>query len=256
MNATFHEDYRTLLKSELLRRQSAKPHYSLRAFARSLGVNPSFLSAVLHGKRNLSLEKLAAVAQKLGLSSDEIMGLLPRQFLDLDDSQPRTETLALDRFRVIADWYHFALLELAQTLGFDPKPAAIAKRLGITATEASQAVERLLRLGLLRQAGTRLLRTKSFIITPSNTPNSALRLFHAQHLERAKLALETQTVDERDITGVTIPLDPEFIPQIKDEIQRFRRRLSRMALRSKGKEVYHLSISLFRLTQKLPKENP
>lgn len=98
--------------------------------------------------------------------------------------------------------------------------------------------------------GRKLVCTHSDLTTTHEIPSRAIRNFHAQVLEKAKLALETQSIEERDITGVTLAVVPEKIPLMKEEIRKFRRRISRLAKSPDATEVYQLSIQFFRLSNK------
>ena len=49
-----HEDYRDILREELAARTETNPQYSLRAFARDLGIGSARLSEVLNGNTGLS----------------------------------------------------------------------------------------------------------------------------------------------------------------------------------------------------------
>jgi transcriptional regulator with XRE-family HTH domain len=59
-----------ILRSELERRKRDHPRYSLRAFARQLGLSPAFLSKVLRSRGELSAEKSRRVALRLGYSQE------------------------------------------------------------------------------------------------------------------------------------------------------------------------------------------
>lgn len=61
-------DYRAVLRHALQVRSLKNPRYSLRAFARSLGIDPGDLSRVLSGKGKLSLRMGSKIASELGLS--------------------------------------------------------------------------------------------------------------------------------------------------------------------------------------------
>jgi transcriptional regulator with XRE-family HTH domain len=65
-------DVRAQLIADLAQRRAANPRYSLRAFARRLGVDHSVLSQLLRGRRNLSRDLAAALAKSFGWTSAEI----------------------------------------------------------------------------------------------------------------------------------------------------------------------------------------
>ena len=68
--------YRELLLNELRRRQSTNPMYSLRAFARALDMDPSTLSKILRGKRDLSMRKAFDLTLRLQLPADIVNAFL------------------------------------------------------------------------------------------------------------------------------------------------------------------------------------
>lgn len=53
-------------------RSAANHNYSLRAYARDLGVSPGFLSDILRGKKHLSQENAKSIFTTLGFSDVEI----------------------------------------------------------------------------------------------------------------------------------------------------------------------------------------
>lgn len=63
--------YRTIIQEELNFRIRTNSSYSLRAFARDIGINPSQLSDVLKNKIGISSKKALIVANKLGLNQRE-----------------------------------------------------------------------------------------------------------------------------------------------------------------------------------------
>ena len=62
MDLGLAQNFQTCLRNELERRCKANPAYSLRAFAKFLGVDPSFLSKVLSGKREVTRNWFASWA--------------------------------------------------------------------------------------------------------------------------------------------------------------------------------------------------
>jgi transcriptional regulator with XRE-family HTH domain len=59
--------YQDTLKEHLSRRMGMNPRYSLRAFAKALGLEPSKLSEVLSGKKGLSADRAELVCERLRL---------------------------------------------------------------------------------------------------------------------------------------------------------------------------------------------
>lgn len=254
------------LKEELGRRMRANPRYSQRAFARQLGLSPGELSEVLQGKRSLSLRSGLKVAQALSLTEEET-----RQLLLLSQAErsrrlsggalpvpapaetARPQQLTLDMFQVVSDWACFAILNLADCTDFDASPAAIAERLGIPRLQAELAIERLERVGLIERRGKTFRATPDYVLSPSGIPSEAIRSHHRQILAKAAEALDAQGVNERDITGVGLAVDPRHLPALKREIADFQDRMIRKFSKGRRTEVYQLEVALFRLTQRRTK---
>ncbi len=67
-----NSDFRQYLEDELARRSQNYPRYSLRAFARHLEVDSSFLSKILNGKRTVTMRTIRMFGERLNLSPDEL----------------------------------------------------------------------------------------------------------------------------------------------------------------------------------------
>lgn len=252
------------LSEELRKRTSRNGRYSLRAFAQCLGVSPGELSEVMSGKRKLSLRNALKISSALGHSVEEseiFFSLIKREIaarsgvdlpVDAAGSELERRQLTQDFFHLVSDWYCFAIVNLAETKGFRFETPFIARRLGITATETKLALDRLMRVGLIEKVKGKIRVTPDFILAPEGISSAAVRKFHGQILGKAQAALETQSIDTRDIAGISFAVDPAQIPALKKEIHEFLDRLATRldrADRNKKTEVYHFETALFRLTE-------
>ncbi|MDX9731779.1 MAG: DUF4423 domain-containing protein, partial [Bdellovibrionales bacterium] len=143
------------LRRELDRRLSVNPRYSLRAFAKHLGMSPGELSEILREKRPISAKACQKVARAMDLSPTEFKHLL---VLSATSETPMaapvfhpSNRLGEDHFRLISDWWCFALISLLDLEDVRWERAVIAKKLGITPLQAQGTMERLERLGLVRR---------------------------------------------------------------------------------------------------------
>jgi hypothetical protein len=71
-NIKLTSDFRQYLEDELARRSQSTPRYSLRAFARHLEIDSSFLSKILSGKRTITLRSIRMFGERLNLTADEL----------------------------------------------------------------------------------------------------------------------------------------------------------------------------------------
>jgi transcriptional regulator with XRE-family HTH domain len=125
-------NYRELLNSELVRRKKRNPLYSLRSFARDLGISPAALSQSLSYKRELSKTNLSKVVDRLAVAPKDAKNFLEtrkKKSNPLGDDQFRL--LLDDQFKLISDWYYIAILTLAETRSASSDPIKLAKHFGI-----------------------------------------------------------------------------------------------------------------------------
>lgn len=260
-------DYREILLQQLSRRQADNPRYGLRAFSRDLGISPSQLSEVLRGVHGLSPARAVDVGIRLGFSERE-----QRLFCDLvtvetgrssvtrDAARTRLNGASADlkkhvfdedSFRLVADWYHLAILALAETKKFSTDLSAIAKRLDVPVHQTEMAVKRLIRLGLLTKNNGKLELVASQTSTTDDVPSEAIRIFHTQVFNKARQALLTHPPEERQISSMVFAMRKTDLPAAKERLKAFRRKFMAEFERTDatGDEVFCLNMSLFGLSQ-------
>jgi uncharacterized protein (TIGR02147 family) len=243
--------YQQFLLQELAERKTRNPVYSIRAFARDLDVSSTALCDVLAGKRDLSRKNAEKVASILCLSPGRTQSLM-REILKSDyaEGQVDFQTLEEDTFRLLSDWYHFALLNLAKIKTNRASPPWIAKRLGISVLESRHALSLLRRLGFLAIERGRLVRTgRPLFFKPTSMPR-ALKKFQNQILVKAQESIERDRVEDRYVTSFVMPVDIRKLSAAKEMILNFQKRLMQLLEAGELTEVYVLSVQLFPLTRK------
>lgn len=235
---------REVVYSEFLKRRARNSSYSLRSFARSLGLSPSAVSELFNRKRTLSLRNRRKICEKLALDPSRSEGILTGA--QTDDSDHQFRLLREDEFALIADWYHFAILSLSEIGGVPFDPKIIADRLGISAFESRGALERLSRLGLIVHSKRGVLtRTDRPVRTSTDVASGALKRHHEQNLSLAEKALRETPVESRDITSITMAIDPKRLPEAKELIKAFRRKMSNFLESGNRSSIYVLAVQLF-----------
>lgn len=256
MRKDFHQ-FKTVqgwLEYHLAERVKKNPRYSLRAFSQAVGLSPSFLSRILSGKRTLSLKAALKLADALNLNPNERKALLEKSISD----KPKLENneveesfeITRDIFAVISEWYHFGIASLLNLKEFKEDNKWIAKELGIRPLEVKLAIERLLRLGVFNRDEEGKLKRSHENFSVKSEMSSAIRIFQREILEKAIESLEKDSIDERDITSITMAIDEKNIPKAKSEIEKFRKRLSKLLEKGKKTRVYNLGIHLIPLSRK------
>ncbi len=261
--------FKEIISRELDRRCQANDRYSLRSFARKLRLPPSTLSEVLNGKRGLSKDRAQAIAHILEMNPSEteyFVALVEsvharsqklralaksrvEQFREL-----RENPIHADRFKMIAEWQHLAILELSRTEKFSSCPIWISQKLGISLDQTREAVQRLLRLDLLRKEGERLQPGDDLMQTsPHDIPSECIRKFHMDLLKKALLAVESQSTDSRNCSSLIFAIDAsnsQQIQQAKKLIMDFNRKLNKiMTTTGRQTHLYCFSTQLYCLEE-------
>lgn len=266
--------YNHYLEHTLRERKKVNPAYSLRAMAKQIGIAPSTLSDVIAGKKDFSEPTALHVANRLKLTgkgsryfctlvryqttrNEELRSLLASQLRALNPKLREHFTITVDRFKLMTEWYHAAIVEMTFLENFPMNEESIAHSLSISPTQAREALSLLLRLKLLepaRQDRYRKTQSQSQFQVQSEVPNQALRKFHHQMLAMAQASLETQLPSEKVIGSETLPIAFSDLPEAREIIENCFQQMIGLSKRSSKKEqVYHLGIQFFRLTRRSEK---
>ncbi|MCX6126345.1 MAG: TIGR02147 family protein [Proteobacteria bacterium] len=256
-------DHRQFLKLELSRRIEANPRYSMRGFAKHLGLDSGYLSNVMTGKRHLSIGAAQKVVTALNLSDVEAQLIfesasdrsVPGQ--GIGSNQPLAQALAqkeldADTYATISDMLHYLILEATFLENFRPDPRWLARRIGVTVIEVEEAMARLIRLGLLELVNGNLRKAHRYLPTKDKTrPTPAHKASQQQILKSALYALRNSPLEERASIGMTMAIDPEKVPLAKQMITQFIDSLSQVLESGERHEVYQIGVSLFSLEKNL-----
>jgi transcriptional regulator with XRE-family HTH domain len=243
--------FRLYLQSELARRCTRNAQYSLRAFAMHLGVDHSTLSQWLRGRRPITARSIEALGAALGLAADVVDGYVKRAAREPDAGPPgEAGILTPETVALIADWYHFAILELTRLAEFRPDSRWIARVLGVSVDEVNVALQRLIRLDLLEMASTErwVDRSGDARVSLEALEPAAVERLHDQARGRSAAALRGVSVTLREHTSITLAVNSAMLPRAFELAARFRQQLVELLQQGPADDVYQLEISLFPLT--------
>jgi uncharacterized protein (TIGR02147 family) len=249
--------FRLFLQAELGRRCGNNPQYSLRAFAKYLAIDHATLSQLLRGKRALTARAIIRLGTRLGLDRatiDRYAAHAQSRGNDagLESALSEIQLLANDAASVIAEWYHYAILELTRLQHFKTDSRWIAQVLGITADEVNLALTRLTRLGLLEMVDRHRWIDKSGDTTASLAEFSQATVERLSEQVRSLLlgAMETVPGSRCEHSSTTLALSTARLPNVLERIARFRQELLLLLEQDPARDdVYQLEISFFPLTR-------
>lgn len=252
-NNKHSSSFRSFLKNELARRCAKNPSYSLRSFAKLLGVSHTTLSQVISGKRPLTLKAQKQMALALALSPEQFVSFQMPGDITFDE---QFEPLNIKKYDILADWIHDAILELTHLKSFKPDPKWMAVVLDVNVHEVNAAIDRLVQAGLLKVGRSRWkdLSANNTINHLGDFTNPALKKYQKDILEKSMVALESLPREERDHTSLMLNFSAKNIKEAKQMIKEFRTKFSvKTKLKSKDADnVFALNISFFPISKIIP----
>jgi uncharacterized protein (TIGR02147 family) len=252
-------DIASLLRERLRSAMRRNRRFSLRSFAKQLGIDHSTLSQVLRGRRRLSVRALEVVGERLGLGDEAIRVYAQSVRRKPATSRPPKELrrfhLDLDTFQFLSVWYHSAILELVEVQGFKTDSRWIANTLGIGVKDVNIALQRLLRLGLLEMSG------RDHWIDKSGDAE-----FHSSALTEAACNRMNQEIHELAIDAIeripsryrihrqmVVACGSKKLPRLKMLAEEFISEVRSLASESDAKDdVYQIEVSFFPVTKLKP----
>lgn len=156
----------------------------------------------------------------------------------------------MDKFELIRDWYHIAILELTELSSFQPDVAWIASAIGIGKAEAHAAVKRLEELGFLKIEKFKWEQTEKDFETPPEISSRAIREYHKQMLNLVERRFEAIPIEKRELGSVVFAVDETLVPELKSLIRQFQRDVSTLIEKSSKKNtLYALNTQLLPILQ-------
>ncbi len=243
------------LKRTFAERCRKNPTYSLRAFSRSVGMDSSTVSAIMNGKRPLTIKTARRLLKGLDIVNPvEVQNIMAGTFLgENEDDGSGYKQFSLEAAEAISFWQHFAILASLEIKDFRATERGIAERLNIPFGIVLESLDRLEKLNLVMRAKTGWVLTGKNMATPTDIPSAMLREGHRQYIHKALESLENDPVEGRDITGTTMAISKARLPQAKKMIQDFRRKLSAYLEDGTRDAVYRVNVQLFPISQEKKK---
>lgn len=261
------------LKCTLSEKAKVNPSYSLRAFAKKLGLSAGAMSLILNRKKKLSLERACELAKALDLDEKEseyFLALiqfegaksqdLQIQFLEkLKKLNPqfspthnlKQTMLSLEHFRLIANWYGFAILELISIPNTSWTVKDIAQKFAIPKIEVEVTLERLEKLELIeKNAQGYFQRAVDSVMINSALPSETIQKYYLDIHEESKKSIKEQTPQDKVIGTQVFSLDVEQLEEVRVLTENYLNSLNELAARGKNKtEIYQAITNVFKLTK-------
>jgi uncharacterized protein (TIGR02147 family) len=263
-------DYRQFLSEYYRNKKDTSKYFSYRYFAQKIGLNsPSFLKAVIEGKRNLTRPMLERFCKALNFKPKESLYFKNLVFFNQAKTSAekqeyylaltsmveglRESLLNSDQFEVFSNWYIPVIRELVCLYDFKNDYHALASltKPPIQPTEAKVAVELLLRLNMLARVGSdKYTQVSPAMIADSSVTSLAIRSFTQTMIDRSKEALDSVDKKNRHISGITMGISPETYEILTSEIEAFKNRIKVIVNNdTESSRIYQMTLSLFPVSE-------
>ena len=245
-------NYREYLAHWFQAKKTVQQGYSGAMFAKKAGIGShTLLGMIIRGDRNLSAETIRAFIRALGLKGKESVYfeklVLFNQSKNSDDRAFYFEQLSSvngsngssplitqikNHASYLSHWYVVAIKHLVELPEFKADANWIVAKLKnkITVKQAEAAWNIILELGMVKKVsdGERITYhtdAKSIDIDPSLV-DFAIRNFHKEYLERTKEAIDGESLDERELSSLTLTVSEDQLPRFREKIKEFRKEMN------------------------------
>lgn len=223
--------------------------YSLRAFARDIGIGKSTLHEILNSEKRVTKSTALKILQYLEVPAKDFDTIL--NFNINPESDLVFKKLTPDEFQRIATCEHYALLSLCQLPNCPSAPEQLSQQLKLSKDQTIQIVESLFGLELIYKENNYLKRSSRLLTTTYDVPNKIIQNYHASNLERIKNSLSEIEVEFRDIASSTFLMSPKKMEELKNDLKALRRKLvSNYEDKAKDSEAYLLNFSVIPISRR------
>jgi uncharacterized protein (TIGR02147 family) len=264
-----YTSYSRFIRDFCAEKKRSNPKYSYGTLSRRAGLKSrSNLIEIANGKAPLSRLRVFQVARAMELGPKECeyfvslvhfnnaTSLKEKEFhLDkMGELAGRSpgRLLGEAQFGYFSEWYHPAVRELACMPSFRGDYAALGRSLRppISAKQARDSVDLLLRLGLLRKAAHgRFAQADGAVQTADELTSYMILRYQKEGIRLADAALDSVAPEDRDVSTFTAGVSRECFLAVKKELQAFRRHLSKLVEKDQGQDrVYQLNLQFFPLS--------
>lgn len=247
-----YRDVGVFLSQFFDKRHAKNSQYSVRAFARDIGISSGRASEFLRGVSipGPRLSQRIVEALQLSEKQKQQLNLLIASHLSVrkNGQLDGTHQLAEKEFTLLPEWQHFAVLNLLNTVHAEPSVPWLANRLGLTEMAISETLEKLCLAGLVVEEGGFFKATHQHLTSTNTIPSEALRNYHRQMIQRALWSIDNVPFELRNVTSIMMTANPSNLYKLKVLTNEFKKKAAELFGEGEATEVYNLCVQIFPAT--------
>lgn len=251
-------------------RKKNNPAFSYQMIANRAGFkNKGFVFNIIKGDKVLSKPNAFKLSQALGhnryeaeyfdclVSFNQAKNLAERNYLferlgqihNRGKATSSSQIARKDQFEFYSKWYHVVIRSIIEMYRFTGDYSWLGKMVNppITAPQAKQSVQLLIKLGLVYRGKDRVYKVSNKnLTTGGDVVNLAVQNFHSECTDLSKRAINEFPPKTRNITGLTLGISEKTYQYICKEILEFQTRIVTIAdMDDEANRVYQFNFHFF-----------
>ena len=245
----------------------AQKVFSHRTFNRECGFgSPNFVQLVIQGKRNLSSEAAARIAEVLGLNKNAVRLFLKMREMNLETEpsirlslmqnllqQPgffERHEVSQTELSFYSRWYNVIVRELLQS-----HPKLTADEIGralhpsVKSEDILRSLDEMQALGFIKREAMGWVVVHRQLNTQNEILHHALTAFHSTMIELARQSLQRFKGSEREVSSITLQLTKNEFLELREKIREFKREVLAEEKSEDNAQVYQFNFQLFPVTR-------
>lgn len=272
LNIKHFSDYRDFLTAHFAVKKSANPNWSYGLWAKRLGLKAtSSLTKIMNNEREPGdqiIEKLNSyfsfdsvqasyfsdLIRLSKIKDDPRLSMMVMERMGREHPDARLRVIDDKSFEIISHWFCMAIREMVRLKDFNEDPNWIKSRLSfeVLTTEIEKALSDMLHQGLIKRSSTgKLVTSNGLLHTTNDVASEAIKKYHEQMLDKAKVSLRQVAVDKREFSAQTLTINTAKLPEAKELIREFKAKFTRLLEEQQGDETYQIQIQFFPITKRV-----
>lgn len=242
--------FASALKEDLEARRKLNPRYSIRAYAKHLGISAAAASEIFRSVDGWKISRKRAfeILKKTKMNSVHRSKILVAMGYP---AEVERRNLPSEDFELFTDWSYFAVYFSHSLPVAYRNPSHISERFGLSEDRVNQVINDLIEKKLLKYNDEEKAlqnQNENWIAAGGSLPKEAVRSYHKSNLDLAKRAMGEIDPNLREISSMTFCGSLEDFEKVRKETMQFYERImALMNKEEKNDEVIQVNVSLFPL---------
>jgi hypothetical protein len=240
--------FQSLLKSNFDNIRNKNPRFSLRAYARRLGLSAGCTWDIVNNnpRWKVSAQRALSIVETLEVGKMDLKA--QNQLLIALGGTPRLNPQKMDKVtqETLLEPGADIVLMSFDLPGLEQTDESIAKITGLSVNQVQHWVAKFKEAGLIAESNGRWVRTQVFLeADPQIDQGHSVKKYHEGHLELAKKALAMIPRESRHFSTLTFNSNPQKMKLIASKIEQLINEVNLVPDTEPDTHVYRIGVSLF-----------